>query len=286
MKKIIFFLVTITTILTTTLFTSYRNRSTNSEIDTLSNVNYEQLKSKIIAEYAHAKPGQWGEFVQGVNEDIVTNTKIMAFTFDACGTKYGDQYDNELVAFLNKEHIPATMFVTGLWIDANTNTFNQLMKDTLFEIENHGLNHLPCAISGETEYGIKGTLNVGQAFDELELNNRKIKALTGRRPKFFRSPTAYADEACVKVAGQLGLTTISFDILSGDAVPYTPAKTIANTILQNAKDGAIVIMHMNHPKWYTYEALEIVIPELRKQGYTFVKLDHRRLVGNPKRKKQ
>jgi peptidoglycan/xylan/chitin deacetylase (PgdA/CDA1 family) len=286
MKKIIFFLFAITAILTTTLFTSYRNRFTNSEIDTLSNVNYGQLKSKIITEYAHAKPGKWGEFVQGVNEDIVTNTKIMAFTFDACGTKYGDQYDNELVAFLNKEHIPATMFVTGLWIDANTTTFNQLIKDTLFEIENHGLNHLPCAISGETEYGIKGTLNVGQAFDELELNNRKIKALTGRRPKFFRSPTAYADEACVKVAGQLGLTTISFDILSGDAVPYTPAKTIAATILQNAKDGAIVIMHMNHPKWYTYEALEIVIPELRKQGYTFVKLDHRRLVGNPKRKQQ
>jgi peptidoglycan/xylan/chitin deacetylase (PgdA/CDA1 family) len=286
MKKTILIALALLMVTAITLFSSYRTPSIRPDADTLSNVNYQQLKNKIVAEYAHAQPGKWGEFVQGVNEDISTTNKIMAFTFDACGTKYGDQYDAELVAFLDKERIPATMFFTGLWIDANPKIFNQLVKDTLFEIENHGLNHLPCAISGETEYGIKGTLNVGQAFDELEMNNRKIKALTGRRPKFFRSPTAYADEACVKVAGQLGLTTISFDILSGDAVPYTPAKTIAATILQNAKDGAIVIMHMNHPKWYTYEALQIAIPELRKQGYTFVKLDHHRLVGNPKRKNQ
>lgn len=286
MKKLLIITFTFAIAAAITLFSSCRMLSEHSDIDTLSSMNYQQLKNKISAEYTNAQPGKWGEFVQGVNEDINTTNKIIAFTFDACGTKYGDQYDTELVGFLQKEHIPATMFFTGLWIDANTKTFNQLIKDTLFEIENHGLNHLPCAVCGETEYGIKGTLNVGQAFDELELNNRKIKALTGRRPKFFRSPTAYADETCVKIAGQLGLTTISFDILSGDAVPYTPAKTIAATILQNAKDGAIVIMHMNHPKWYTYEALEIVIPELRKQGYTFVKLDHHKLVGNPKRKNQ
>ena len=48
-------------------------------------------------------------------------------------------------------------------------------------------------------------------------------------------------------------------------------------LLKNAKDGAIVIMHMNHPQWYTYEALQKVIPELRKQGYTFVKVDYHRL---------
>jgi peptidoglycan/xylan/chitin deacetylase (PgdA/CDA1 family) len=77
-----------------------------------------------------------------------------------------------------------------------------------------------------------------------------------------------------KIAGQLGMSTISYDVLSGDAVPKTPENIIAGNILKNAKDGAIVIMHMNHPQWYTCETLQKVIPELRKQGYTFVKLDH------------
>jgi peptidoglycan/xylan/chitin deacetylase (PgdA/CDA1 family) len=145
--------------------------------------------------------------------------------------------------------------------------FKQLIKDTLFEIENHGLKHRPCGTVGETEYDIKGTLNVGQAVDEIELNNRKIKNITGKRPKF-------SDECCVKIAGQLGMSTISYDVLSGDAVPKTPENIIAGNILKNAKDGAIVIMHMNHPQWYSCETLQKVIPELRKQGYTFVKLDH------------
>ncbi len=245
--------------------------------DTLSGIDYETLKSRLIREYSGAAPGKWGEFVKGTDQELVTNKKIIALTFDACGTKLGDGYDAELIDFLKKEKIPATMFFTGLWIDANPAIFKQLASDTLFEIENHGLNHKPCASAGETEYGIKGTLNIGQAVDEIELNNRKIKSITGRRPKFFRSPTAFADETCVKVAGQLGITVISYDVLSGDAVPKTPENILVGNILKNAKDGAIVIMHMNHPQWYTYEALQKVIPELRKQGYTFVKLDHHRL---------
>jgi peptidoglycan/xylan/chitin deacetylase (PgdA/CDA1 family) len=52
----------------------------------------------------------------------------------------------------------------------------------------------------------------------------------------------------VKVAGQLGITIISYDILSGDAVAMTPAREIADNILKNAHDGAIAIMHMNHPE--------------------------------------
>jgi peptidoglycan/xylan/chitin deacetylase (PgdA/CDA1 family) len=230
-----------------------------------------------VREYEHAPPGKWGEFIKGTDQDLVTNQKIIALTFDACGTRYGDEYDSELIDYLRKEKIPATMFFTGLWIDANPEVFKQLSEDTLFEIENHGLRHRPCASEGETEYGIKGTLNVGQAIDEIELNNRKIKSITGLRPKFFRSATAFADESCVKVAGQLGITVISYDVLSGDAVPKTPEHIIAGNILTNAKDGVIVIMHMNHPEWYTYEALQKVIPELRKQGYSFVKLDHQRL---------
>lgn len=247
--------------------------------DSLSIGSYNVLRKKIISEFPNAKPGKWGEFVKGVDEDISTSSRILAFTFDACGTKYGNGYNAKLIAFLRKERIPATLFITGLWMDANPEIFRELAADTLFEIENHGLKHRPCAVCGETEYGIQGTLNVGQAVDEIELNNRKIQQLTGRRPKFFRSATAFCDETCVNVAGQLGITIISYDILSGDAVEQTPAPEIAENILHGARDGAIVIMHMNHPQNHTLEALEEAVPRLRQMGYRFVKLDHQRLKG-------
>jgi peptidoglycan/xylan/chitin deacetylase (PgdA/CDA1 family) len=247
--------------------------------DTLSAMNYKVLREKIMRDYAGARPGKWGEFVRGVDEDIDTNSKIMALTFDACGTKYGNGYNAALIGFLRSEHIPATLFMTGLWIDANPGTFRDLAGDSLFEIENHGLEHHPCSVCGETEYGIKGTLDVGQAVDEIELNNRKIKTLTGRRPVFFRSATAFCDEECVKVAGQLGNTIISYDILPGDASISAPAKALAENLLHNARDGAIVLMHMNHPSSHILEALRMAIPELRKQGYGFVRLEHHRLKG-------
>jgi peptidoglycan/xylan/chitin deacetylase (PgdA/CDA1 family) len=247
--------------------------------DSLSTIDYTSLRKRIVAEFPNSKPGKWGEFVKGVDEDIETTTPILALTFDACGTKYGDGYNKALISLLRQEHIPATLFVTGLWMDANPATFKELAADTLFEIENHGLEHRPCATCGETEYGIQGTLNVGQAIDEVELNNRKIQKVTGRRPEFFRSSTAFCDESCVKVAGQLGITIISYDILSGDAVPHTPAQEIANNILKDARDGAIVIMHMNHPESGTVEALRTAIPQLRKRGFSFVRLQHQRLKG-------
>lgn len=234
--------------------------------------NYLSLKNTISQEFAHSKAGNWGEFVKGVDEDIITNKKIIAFTFDACGGKNADGYDSELIDYLQAENVPATLFVTGKWIDSNYATFVSLAKDELFEIENHGFNHQPCSVNGESEYGIHGTKDIPDAIDEIEANAIKIQEITGRKPTFYRSATAYTDEACAKIAKQLGTTIISFDVLSGDAIPFTPIKTIENNVLKNIKAGAIIIMHFNRPKWNTFETMKILVPELRKLGYTFVKL--------------
>jgi peptidoglycan/xylan/chitin deacetylase (PgdA/CDA1 family) len=233
---------------------------------------YLALKAKVSSEFAHIEVGKWGEFVKGVDEDLLTSNKIVAFTFDACGGKNANGFDSELINYLKKEQIPASLFVTGKWIDANFQTFLQLSNEPLFEIENHGFNHKPCSVDGESEYGIHGTKDVPDAFDEIEANAEKIEAITKKRPLFYRSATAYTDEACAKIAKQLGITIISFDVLSGDAVPNTPKSIIVQNVLNHIKPGAIIIMHFNRPIWNTYEAMQEIIPSLRKLGYTFAKL--------------
>jgi peptidoglycan/xylan/chitin deacetylase (PgdA/CDA1 family) len=252
--------------------------SLHTAIQTLYTPDYLKLKKKIVAEFPGAQPGRFGEFVKGVDEDLVTNKKILAFTFDACIGKSND-YNKSLIEFLKKHRIPATLFVSGLWIDANLTTFKSLAGDSLFEIGNHGLNHRLCSVDGETKYGVIATKNIGEVIDEMELNARKIEKITGKRPKFFRSATAYTDETCAKIANQLGMQVVSYDILSGDAIPYTPARVISNNILNNAKNGAIVIMHFNHPAWHEMDALEIAIPVLKSKGYSFVKLEDHQLRG-------
>lgn len=243
---------------------------------------YMQKRELVMKEFHNVKPGSWGEFIAGVDEDILTRSKLIAFTFDACGGgRKGNRYNSELIGYLKSENVPATLFVSGLWIDANQKTFLHLAKDTLFEIENHGLNHRPCAVKGESEYGIKGTDNPGEAFDEMEANAIKIEKFTGRKPKFYRSATAFTDEAGVKIATMLGITVVSFDILSGDAVPKTSAEEIVRNVVEKARPGAIVIMHFNHPESNTVAAMRQIVPQLRDKGYKFVRLEGFPLIGKP-----
>lgn len=235
---------------------------------------YMSLKSSIVEKFKHDVPGKFGEFVKGVDEDILTTKNILALTFDACGGPTGNGFDSELIDYLRNNHIPATLFITGLWIDANKEKFLALSQDTLFEIENHGLLHRPCSVDGESLYGIRGTSNVSQAVDEVELNARKIQFYTGRKPVFYRSATAATDEECARIAFELREQIVSYDILSGDAVKGTSAETIQKNLTNSATPGAIIIMHMNHPERNGYEGLKRALPILLKKGFSFVKLEH------------
>ena len=233
--------------------------------------DYLALKSRILAEFKNTNPGKFGEFIRGVKRDLDTKQKVIALTFDACGGRHSG-YNARLIEYLRREKIPATLFVTGIWIDKNPDIFKDLAKDPLFEIENHGLLHRTCSVSGKTMYGVIPTRNVGDVIDEMELNARKITELTGRRPVFFRSATAYTDEACARVAQHLGIEVVSYDVLSGDAM-LSPARVMARNIINGARHGAVVIMHFNHPEWHEVEALEAAVPALRAKGYTFGKME-------------
>lgn len=241
--------------------------------------SFSELKKRIVSASAKTPAGNWEEFVTGVDESINTKNRIVAFTFDACGGKHGSGYDKELIEYLHQEKIPATLFISGKWIDSQFTEFLNLSRDTLFEIENHGLNHRPCTITGQSAYGIKGTLSLEEAFDEIEGNARKIEALTKRRPLYFRSATAFIDEASARMAMRLGITTVGYQILSGDAVPFVQESVIEQNVVNKIKPGAIVIMHFNHPEWNTKEALEKIVPKLRKMGYSFVRLHDFKLIS-------
>jgi peptidoglycan/xylan/chitin deacetylase (PgdA/CDA1 family) len=75
------------------------------------------------------------------------------------------------------------------------------------------------------------------------------------------------------------MTTVSYQILSGDAVPFTPESDIEMNIVKNIKPGAIVIMHFNHPEWNTKKAMQKIVPNLRQMGYTFVLLKDFELIS-------
>ena len=230
----------------------------------------ENLKIEITSRYAGVTPTKWGENVLGVRTRLDTLEKVIALTLDACGSAKGKGVDSLLMEFLIREQIPATLFINGRWIDANPNLFRQLATNPLFEIANHGIRHKPASISGRSIYGIDGTKSIGEVVEEIELNARKIEAISGLRPKLYRSGTAYYDEIAVKISGDLGHEVAGYSLL-GDAGATRSAAQVKMALLK-AVPGDIVLLHMNHPEAGTGAGIMAAVPELKRRGFKFVRM--------------
>ncbi|MBV5339714.1 MAG: polysaccharide deacetylase family protein [Deltaproteobacteria bacterium] len=230
----------------------------------------ESLKQLYTEQYFDVVPSQWGEKVSGVRTRLDTEDKVIALTFDACGSARGKGADSELLNFLIREQIPATLFINARWIDANPELFKQLAANPLFEIGNHGNLHKPASVIGRSVYGISGTKNIGELVDEIELNARKIEAISGTRPKLYRSGTAYYDEIAVQISQGLGQEVAGYSLL-GDAGATWSAAQVKAALLK-AVPGDIALLHMNHPEAGTGTGTIAAVPELQRRGFRFVRM--------------
>jgi peptidoglycan/xylan/chitin deacetylase (PgdA/CDA1 family) len=230
-----------------------------------------QLTNYIKNKYKNMKPSKWGEKLKGIISRIDTQDKIIALTFDACGGPGGNKYDEKLISYLIKEKVPATLFLNARWIDANIDTFKRLSGNALFEIENHGYLHKPLSVNGKSAYKIKGTNNINEVINEVYLNERKIMKLTGRRPKYFRAGTAFYDDISIDIVKELGESPVNFNIIGDAGATYSVCQIVK--ACSNAKNGSIMIFHINQPKGSTAEGIIKTIPLLRKKGFRFVHLE-------------
>jgi peptidoglycan/xylan/chitin deacetylase (PgdA/CDA1 family) len=231
---------------------------------------YCALKENIVEEFSGKTPKEWGEMVTGVRTELATDDIVIALTLDACGGAKGSGFDAVLINYLEREKVPATLFINSRWIDANRELFLRLAANPLFEIANHGLQHRPASVNGSSVYGISGTRDVAQLVDEIEMNSMKIERLTGKKPAYYRSGTAFYDDVAVEVANRLGYEVAGFTVL-GDAGATYNSEQVKEALL-GADPGAIVILHMNHPEGHTAAGVMAAIPELKKRGFRFVKL--------------
>lgn len=230
----------------------------------------ETLNQWISERFINRKATQWGENVPGVRTRLDTKEKVVALTLDACGSAKGKGVDTVLMDFLAQEQIPATLFINARWIDANQELFRRLAANPLFEIGNHGMWHKPASTSGRSIYGIAGTKDARELVDEIELNARKIEAITGRRPVLYRSGTAYYDELAIEIASALGHQVAGYSILGDAGATFSSAQV--TTALLKARAGDVALLHMNHPESGTGAGIMAAVPEMKRRGFRFVRM--------------
>ncbi len=227
-------------------------------------------RSQIITRYQGVQPTTWGLDVAGVTTRLPTMETVVALTFDACGGPRGSGYDGALIDVLRSQAVPATLFVNSRWIDANRRVFSELVADPLFEMANHGTRHLPLSVTGRSAYGITGTQNVGEVFDEIAGNRHKLDRLVGKPPRFFRSGTAHYDDVTTRIVTDLGEQVIGFNV-NGDKGATLNSSQVEEALL-TARPGSIVIGHMNQPQGGTAGGVAAAIPRLLRSGLRFVRL--------------
>jgi peptidoglycan/xylan/chitin deacetylase (PgdA/CDA1 family) len=227
-------------------------------------------RAQVVAQYGDLRPHSWGFGGPGVVRDLHMSRRVIALTFDACGGRGGSDYDQALIGFLRRREVPATLFLNSRWIDANPAVFRQLAGEPLFEIANHGTRHLPLSVTGRSAYGIPGTRNAGEVYDEVARNQAKLTRLLGVSPRFFRAGTAYCDDVAARIVTAMADRLVSFSVNGDGGATFTPEQ-VRSTVTA-ATGGSIVICHMNHPRSGTAQGIAAAVPRLMAAGYRFVRL--------------
>lgn len=227
--------------------------------------------STLTEEFGNVHPVSWAENLPGVMRylDLPPQEQTICLTLDACGS-LNDGYDRKLLDFLIAEQIHASLFINARWIDKNMELFRLLADNPLFDLQNHGMNHLPASVNGRSVYGLKGTSDIAALVDEVESCRLKIAGLTGIETTYYRSGTAYYDEVAIKVVNRLGQKVAGFSVLGDAGCTYT-AEQVEKTISQ-VQANDIIIAHMNHPEKQTAEGLIPALKKLKERGFVFTTL--------------
>lgn len=180
--------------------------------------------------------------------------KLIALTFD---DGPNTEMTNIILDKLEKHDVVASFFVIGQLVNDSTKPVLDRIVSMGCEINNHSWAW--DSMNNMTPTQIKKSVNDTTA---------AIKKYSGQEPKFFRAPNlATSDE----LFDNVGLPCICGVTAMDWAGCGTNAKDRAKYVLNGAKDGAIILLHDVQPYPHpTPEALDIIIPKLKKQGYEFV----------------
>jgi peptidoglycan-N-acetylglucosamine deacetylase len=201
---------------------------------------------------------------------VDTREPALAITFDACATRKGEYgFDREVFEILKREQVPATIFVSGRWVDTHAEAMAELTGDPLIEFGDHSYDH--------PHMTRLTAARVGEEIDQTEATLSRY----GRHAVAFRPPFGDWNRRVVTLVRQKNLPTVTWDVVSGDPSHKTTTDGMIRAVLDGARPGSIIIFHINGRGWKTHEALPAILSGLRERGFRFVALSELMRAGGP-----
>lgn len=183
----------------------------------------------------------------------------IALTFDACPTSHVPGFSAAIVAYLAREQVPATFFVSGRWAESHPQDLAQIEALPFFEIALHGYRHH--RLNGAPLAAIVAEIQDGQ---------QALLRLGAHPHPLFRPPFGDRPRVLTSAAHAAGVTPILWDVAPGDPNPKETAADIERDVLRQVQGGSIIVLHVNGRGVGTADALPTVVQRLRERGFRFV----------------
>lgn len=188
-----------------------------------------------------------------------TSKKVVYLSFD-CGYENGNT--NEILDVLKEYDIKAIFFVTKAFVDSESKLIKRMKKEGHL-VGNHTANHIAI-----------GKSSISKIRREVKLVETLMKKKTGYEMDcYFRPPEGNYSARSLKVIQDLGYRTILWSNAWVDwDVNHQPStQYVVNQMKTYCHNGMISLMHNTSSA--DTKALPTVIKELRKDGYSFKRLD-------------
>lgn len=199
-----------------------------------------------------------------------SNEHAVALTFDDGPSPV---YTSEILDLLHEYQAKATFFVLGEKVEKYPELIKAMIRGG-HEVGNHTFDHVRLT---------KATQPVRER--EIERTALDLEVLgCPREGQLLRPPYSDFDKKLVSFLKHNRQELVLWSLDSGDWKGLdTP--TIVNNVLDRVKNGSIVIFHdsdedSNKDRRPTVEALKVILPALKEQGYRMVTISE--LVGAKK----
>lgn len=190
--------------------------------------------------------------VEKIEYEIDPTKPVIAITFD---DGPNTTTTKQILDLLQEHQVKASFFVIGNNINDASGEVMMLAYDMGHEINNHSTSH-----------PYMNNMTAEEIIAEVKTTDDKVKAITGESTKFFRPPYIATSQAMydnIDMPFICGLGCNDWD-------PAVTIQTRVETVLSQAEDGAIILLHDAEGNIQTVAALKEIIPTLKEQGYQFV----------------
>ena len=188
------------------------------------------------------------------------NPRQLALTYD---DGPNDPYTQRLLEVLAKHQARATFFLVGRYVQQRPQIAREVAQAG-HALGNHTFTHPNLAFCSQMQTRI-----------QLEECTRAIQDATGQTPKLFRPPFGGRRPSTLRIARELGLAPVMWNVTGFDWDAHSSAE-VERKVIRQTKGGSIILLHdgshrgLGWDRSHTVAATDALLTRYKSEGFEFV----------------